>query len=134
VPGLRRTLASAACGLLLVSAASLPATAQTAYARFDLTSIQDTTFTFAVPRSSWVVPGLRGIAVDPTRGDELIAQFRVASVESGTATGAITGQTGRLTTAHVALLARPQTPFYVRPWFWLGVLAGGLIGYVAHGH
>ena len=118
----------------MVWAGSKPAAAQTAYARFDLTSIADTTFTFAIPRATWVVPGLRGLAVDPTRGDELIAKFRVTAVDHGTATAAITGQTGRLTTAHVALLVQPQTPFYARPWFWLGVVAGGLIGYAVHGH
>lgn len=134
MPGLPRALLSAACGVALLSAAAAPARAQTSYARFDITSTQDTTFTFTLPHASWVKAGMRGLAVDPTHEDELIAQFRVAGVKRGTATALITAQTGRLTSAHVALLARPQTPFYLQPWFWGGLVAGGVIGYAAHGH
>ncbi len=119
---------------MLVSAGPITVSAQTAYARFDLTSVHDTTFTFAIPHSSWVVAGLHGLAVDPAHGDELIAQFRVTSVEQGTAKAAVTGQTGRLSTAYVALLAPPKTPIYARPLFWVGVVAGGILGYVIHGH
>ena len=74
VPGLQRALLSAACAVVLVSAGSTPVAAQTAYARFDLTSIADTTFTFAIPRATWVVPGLHGLAVDPSHGDGLHRQ------------------------------------------------------------
>lgn len=132
--GLPRALLSAAWGVALVSVLAAPGRAQTSYARFDVTSIQDTTFTFTVPHGSWVKKGLHGLAVDPTHGDELIAQFRVAGIEQGTATALITAQTGRLTSAHVALLAQPNTPFYLRAWFWVGLVGGGVIGYTLHGH
>jgi hypothetical protein len=121
-------------GVALVSAVAAPGRAQTSYARFDVTSTQDTTFTFTVPHGSWVTKGLHGLAVDPTHGDELIAQFRVASVAEGTATALITAQTGRLSSAHVALLAKPKTPFYLQAWFWMGLVAGGVVGYTLHGH
>ncbi len=129
---LRGSLARLAMVAGLVVAGARPARAQTGYTRFDVTAVGDTTFTFLSGGARWVSPGQRGIAVDPAHNDELIAKFRVLRVRGGMATALITGQTGRLTTAHVALLRQPQPPFYLRPWFWLGALGGGVIGYVIH--
>ena len=108
--------------------------AQTAYVRFDIVSVEDTTFNFATTGSGWVKPSRTGIVVDPLHGDELIAKFRVTRAHKGTATGIVTGQTARLSLTDVALLTQPHPLFLTRPWFWIGVVAGGVIGYVAHGH
>jgi hypothetical protein len=134
VPRLQRALLSAASGVVLALAGPASAKCQTGYARFDLTTVQDTTFTFSTPRKSWVAAGQHGLAVDPAHGDELIAKFRVTGVQDGTATAVITGQTARLTTGYVALLAQPKPPFYRNEWFWVGIVAGGLIGYAVHTH
>ncbi len=108
--------------------------AQTAYVRFDIISIDDSTFTFATTGSSWVKSSRTGIVVDPLHGDELIAKFRVSKAHKGTATGIVTGQTARLSGTDVALLTQPHPLFLTRPWFWIGVAAGAVIGFVAHGH
>jgi hypothetical protein len=112
--------------------AAAPVRAQAGYARFDVTGVADTTFTIATGNSKWVKHGQRGLAVDPAHGDVLIATFRVMQVHHGSAIALITGQTARLTTAHVALLRTPTTPFYAKPWFWAGVAGGFVIGFVAH--
>jgi hypothetical protein len=125
---------SAASGVVLAVAGSAPAECQTGYARFDLTTVKDTSFTFTTPHKTWVAAGQHGLAVDPAHGDELIAKFRITNVQDGTATAVITGQTARLTTDYVALVAEPKLPFYRTPWFWLGAVAGGLIGYAVHTH
>jgi hypothetical protein len=108
------------------------ARAQVGFARFDVTAVQDTTFTLSVNGAGWVKRGLKGLAVDPAHGDILIATFLITHVRKGVATALITGQTGRLTTSHVALLRAPSHPFFLKPWFWLGVLGGGVVGYVIH--
>jgi len=106
--------------------------AQVGYARFDVTNVGDTTFTIATGTSKWVKRGEKGLAVDPAHGDVLIATFRIMKVHHGAATALITGQTARLTTAHVALLRAPTAPFYAKPWFWLAAAGGFVIGFVAH--
>ena len=123
-------VAATACALVAPSRLC----AQAAFVRFDIVSIDDTTFTFATTGSSWVKPKRTGIVVDPLHGDELIAKFRVTKAHKGTATGLVTGQTARLSPTDVALLTQPHPLFLTRPWFWIGVVAGGVIGYVAHGH
>jgi hypothetical protein len=136
---LRHSLQRARSGLtrlvvvgLLVVAAPPAVRAQAAYARFDVTTVDDTTFTFATTGARWVKRGQKGLVVDPAHGDELIAQFRVSKVGHARATAVVTGQTARLTTAHVALLEERRAPFFRRAWFWIGVAIGGAIGYVAH--
>jgi hypothetical protein len=106
--------------------------AQAAYARFDITSVNDSTFSFASTGARWVKRGQKGLVVDPMHGDELIAKFRVTRTGRGTATALITGQTARLTTSHIALLTQPHPLFLTRAWFWLGVALGGAVGWVAH--
>lgn len=113
--------------------AAVPVQAQApAYTRFDITAVGDTTFTFATTGARWVKRSQRGLVVDPAHGDELIAKFRVIRARTGTAMAVVTGQTARLTTSDVALLNQPRPIFLTRPWFWLGVVLGGAIGYVAH--
>lgn len=114
-------------------AASRPLRAQPAYVRFDITTVGDSTFSFATPGVRWVKRSQRGLVVDPLHGDELIAKFRVTRTRSGTATAIVTGQTERLAITDVALLDKPRPLFLTRPWFWLGMVAGGAIGYIAHG-
>jgi len=100
--------------------------------RFDITSVDDTTFAFATTGVRWVARSQEGLVVDPARGDELIATFRVTRARNGTATAVVTGQTARVTSSYVALLTQPHHPFFTRPWFWIAVVVGGAIGYVAH--
>ena len=133
MPGFQRTLLTAAA----VAAVALwpsAALAQMGYVRFDVASVADTTFTFATIGARWISAGQVGLAVDPGHRDALIARFRVARVDSGVATAVITSQTGRLTTSHVALLSQPKHPFFAQPLFWIGAVAGGVIGFVVHGH
>jgi hypothetical protein len=96
--------------------------------RFEVREVADSTFAFDAGGRRWVRPGLRGIAVDPRRGDVLIARFEVVRVESGLVTALITGQTARVSTAHVAVLEQPPTRWYRVPMFWIGAAAGLLIG------
>jgi hypothetical protein len=97
-------------------------------ARFFISAVGDTTFTFAVPSDPWVIPGAEGLAIDPARRDSLVARFRVVRVEWGEALAVITGQTTAITTEHVALLRMPEAPWYRRPAFWLGLIAGTGLG------
>ena len=96
--------------------------------RFEILSVGDSTFTFAIGKRRWVAVHARGDAVDPKRRNELVARFEVMSVAGGVATALITGETTRLNTTHVALLDAPREAFYRRGSFWGGVLAGALAG------
>jgi hypothetical protein len=102
--------------------------------RFDVASVADTTFTFAILGARWVSPGKVGLAVDPAHRDALIARIRVASVDSGVATAVVLSQTARVSTSHVVLLSQPKRAFFTQPWFWGAALAGGVVGYLVHGH
>jgi hypothetical protein len=99
--------------------------------RFGISSSGDSTFAFPLARNDWVKKGMRGIAVDPTRHDALIARFVVTHVTRDSAVAFVTGQTTRMTTDLVALLERPSKPWYLRPTFWLGGVFGAIIGVVA---
>jgi hypothetical protein len=96
--------------------------------RFDLTVVDDSTFTFDVERRGWIKPGARGITVDPRRRDVLVARFRVLEVANGTAVALVTGQTTRLTDEHVAVLRAPPRKWYRTRDFWVGAAAGALAG------
>lgn len=124
---------SAALGLAFLLAGAAPeARAQASATRFEIVAVGDTTFTFRVGEpQDWVRRGMSGIAVDPRRRDVLIARFRVTSVRGDSATALITGQTTVVETEHVALLTRPETPWYRRRSFWIGLVAGGAIGVLA---
>jgi hypothetical protein len=121
-------------GSLATAAALAPrvASAQSARVRFDIDSIGDSTFTFAVGGAAWVTPGRRGLAVDPSNGDELIAEFRVVQVDQGVAMALVLGQTARIKAGQVAVMTPPGRPFYAQPLFWAGAGAGAVIGFFAH--
>jgi hypothetical protein len=121
----RLALLFAAGGAL---AAVRAAAAQEAAYRFEITQVNDTTFSFEIGRHRWVAPRQRGIAVDPQRRDALVAQFEVLRVVEGVATAVVTGQATRVSTDHVALLERPQARWYRRGAFWIGAVVGLLIG------
>ena len=126
-----RLLASAVV-LLVVSSSHAPAVgAQESAYRFSIARAGDSTFTFPVAHNDWVKKGMRGIAVDPTRRDALVARFRVMRVDHDSALALVTGQTTRLTTDFVALLERPSKPWYLRPTFWIGGIVGAIVGVVA---
>lgn len=117
------------CALLI----ALPAVgrAQIGSARFDIDSIGDSTVTFSVGNARWVHAGQAGLAVEPTRHDELIARLRVLHVANGRATAVITGQTSRVIEGQVALIRRPARPFYADGLFWIGAAVGAAITFVA---
>jgi hypothetical protein len=108
--------------------------AQERATRFEITEAQDTLFTFALGRHSWVAPGHSGIVVDPRRRDVLVARFRVLTVQEGFATAVVTGQTTTLSTSHAALIDEPRKTLWRRGAFWAGILLGlglGFLGGVA---
>jgi hypothetical protein len=118
----------------LLAVATTPLAAQEARVRFDVDSVGDSTFTFAVGRAHWVSRGQRGLAVDAKQSDALIARFRVLRVDHGVATAVVTGQTARVTPGEVALLSEPKPRFYEQPVFWIALGVGGAIGFFAHTH
>lgn len=99
--------------------------------RFNIASAGDSTFSFPLMRNDWVKKGMHGITVDPARHDALIARFVVTRVKGDSAVALVTGQTTRVTTDLVALLERPEKPWYLRPTFWFGGVLGAIIGVVA---
>lgn len=126
-----RRLAAALLGLSVLASAPRGARAQGVMdraVRFDLTVLDDSTFTFDVAQRGWVRAGSRGIAVDPRRRDVLVARFRVLGVADGTATALVTGQTTRLTDEHIAVLRPPPRKWYRTRDFWVGAAAGALAG------
>jgi len=105
--------------------------AQSLAARFRIEEVRDTTFTFTIGQQKWVREGRRGLAVDPARADEFVAEFRVLRVEGEFAEALITGQTRRLQPAHVAVMQPPERPFWRQALFWMGVVGGALVGVAA---
>jgi hypothetical protein len=97
-------------------------------ARFTITAVSDSTFTFAVGSARWVKAGERGMAVDPKRRDALVARFQVLAVGERSATALITGETTPLTPDHVAVLEMPIRPWYSSSLFWSGAVLGLLGG------
>lgn len=104
------------------------ADAQGAAARFEITVVGDSTFSFPLGNRRWVRPGQRGIVVDPRRGDELVARCRIVTVARDSATALVTGQTTSLDAGHVVLLELPDSPWYRERSFWVGTLSGALLG------
>lgn len=93
-------------------------------ARFELKPLSDSTVSFVPAEATWVRTGTEGIAVDPARGDALVARLRVTEVSSESATAFVTGQTTRVAAGHVLLLVAPVKPWWRRSEFWWGVLSG----------
>jgi hypothetical protein len=98
-------------------------------ARFEIRATDDSTVTFARDEARWIAAGQEGIAVDPLRRDVLVARLRVLTVApDGDVRALVTGQTTRVTDAHVVLLAVPEAPLWRRRTFWLGAAGGGVAG------
>ncbi len=116
-----------ACVLGLVLGAGT-ADAQFRGIRFEITQVGDTTFRFPQGTAGWLKPGTTGIAVDPRRRDALVARFRVVRIDSGLVTALVTGQTTRVATEHIAVMAEPPKPWYRGITFWAGTVFGVVIG------
>lgn len=99
--------------------------------RFEILDVRDSTFRFLLGGARWVRTGADGITVDPQRRDVLVARFIVRGRVADTATAVITGQTTRVISTHVALLDAPPPRVTRRELFWLGALAGGVVGVAA---
>lgn len=118
----------------MLAIAGLPSqgAAQLRGVRFPVESVGDTTLTFAPGRARWLRPGLRGIAVDPRKRDDLVARLLIIRVQAGTGvTALVTGQTTKLSTDHVVVVEEPMPPWYRRRAFWGGVLLGAALGVTA---
>lgn len=105
--------------------------AQTTEARFQISGVGDSTFTFPAGRATWIRKAQRGIVVDPQRQDALVGRFQVLSVSRGQVRAVITAEAADITTAHVALLEQPARKLFVRRDFWLGTAVGLVVGVVA---
>ena len=93
-------------------------------ARFALVPLTDSTMSFELAEARWVRAGAEGVAVDPARGDALVARVRVTEMSGTTAVALVTGQTSRIDAGYVLLLVRPQVPWWRERSFWWGVLSG----------
>jgi hypothetical protein len=131
--------ALAACGRSTPPTVRVTASTGTSTAtatRFEITEVQDSTFTIAVREFPWVAAGMTGIVVDPAKRDVLVARFRVLRRGAVDATALVTGQTTRVTVDQAALLeAPPQKPrtrrAFLTGWglgFLLGSVVGALVG------
>ena len=113
----------------LLGVAPRSAGAQQITARFEIASVGDSTFTFAIGPQKWVAQRTRGIVVDPAARDALVARFRILSVADGVVTALVTGQTTDVTTQHFVVMTPPGPPrWYKRPEFWRGTALGGAVG------
>jgi hypothetical protein len=127
----------AAIAMAAFAGVALPASvrAQQVAARFEITAVGDSTFSFWIGDQRWAALRQRGIVVDPARRDALVARFRVLGVHADTVTALVTGQTGPVTTEHfVVMQPPPPPPWYRRRAFWggagLGTVVGVLLGVV----
>lgn len=131
--GAARCLALAA--LLVAGAAGASrAGAQQVAARFEITSVGDSTFAFWIGTQAWAATRGRGIVVDPARRDALVARFRILGVTGDTVMALVTGQTSRITTQHFVVMPPPPQPrWFRRGAFWGGGALGALLGVVVGG-
>jgi hypothetical protein len=122
----------AGISVLALACAPLRARAQETAYRFEITTVGDSTLSLSTERHEWVREGQKGIAVDPMRHDALVARFVILHVdpEHKRALAIVTGQTTRLTTQHVALIARPGRRWYAQPTLWIGTAVGVVLGAV----
>jgi len=104
---------------------------ETSY-RFEITTVGDSTVSLSTERHEWVHEGQKGIAVDPMRHDALVARFVIIQVDPvhKRALAIVTGQTTRITTDHVALIARPGRKWYAEPTLWIVAVVGAIVGAV----
>ncbi len=96
-------------------------------ARFEVRPLTDSTVAFEPAEAAWVRPGMRGIVVDPARGDALVARLRVETINGETAVAFVTGQTTRVAAGNVMLLVPPSSPWWRQRTFWWGTLAGVVV-------
>jgi hypothetical protein len=122
----------AVLSVLALACAPLRARAQETAYRLEITTVGDSTLSLSTERHEWVREGQKGIAVDPMRHDALVARFVILHVdpEHKRALAIVTGQTTRLTTQHVALIARPGRKWYAQPTLWIGTAVGAVLGAV----
>ncbi len=115
---------------LALLCAPLRARAQETAYRLEITTVGDSTVSISTEKHEWVREGQKGIAVDPMRHDALVARFVILHVDPvhKRALAIVTGQTTRLTTQHVALIARPGRKWYAQPTLWIGTVLGMVIG------
>jgi len=95
--------------------------------RFAAEPLSDSTLSFAAADVPWVRTGMLGIAVDPTRGDALVARLRVTSVRNGSVQALVTGQTTRVANGHVVLLVAPKVAWWKQRLYWVGALSGAVV-------
>jgi hypothetical protein len=103
--------------------------------RFEIVTAGDSTFQLLAPSASWLRTGMTGIVVDPRRRDVLVARFTLLAQRGDTTDALVTGQTMRVSTDHVALVARPAEPPRIierveRRRFWTGAAVGGVLGLI----
>lgn len=115
---------------LALACAPLRALAQETAYRFEITTVGDSTLSLSTEKHEWVRAGQKGIAVDPMRHDALVARFVILNVDvvHKRALAIVTGQTTQITTAHVALIARPEKKWYAQPTLWIGAAVGAVLG------
>ena len=135
-PSLARSVRRLMIGAALVAGAVVPARAQAQQvaARFEISTVGDSTFTFAIGSQKWVAQRDRGIVVDPARRDALVARFRILGVVDGVVTALVTGQTTLVTNQHFVVMNPPPPPrWHHRPAFWAGSAVGTIVGLVVGG-
>jgi hypothetical protein len=125
------SLLLAACGLRREAPAAGPGTVASRLprdaSRFVLEARTDSTVWFLPEEARWVRPGLTGIAVDPIRGDALVARVRVTLVQGDSAIALVTGQTTRVATGQVLLLSPPPRRAWRERAFWYGAVTGASV-------
>lgn len=109
------------------SPASLPRIPRDA-ARFEIDSVTDSTVIFRTREARWVRRGHVAYAVDPMQRDALIAQLRIVSRDSLSATAVVTAQASGLRVSHALLVVQPPTPWWKRGLFWSGTGVGAALG------
>ncbi len=96
-------------------------------ARFDAEPLSDSTLAFGADDAPWVKAGMLGIAVDPARGDALVAKLQITNVVDGRVEALVTGQTTRVADGHVVLLVQPRTQWWRHRLYWFGMLSGAAV-------
>jgi hypothetical protein len=136
---MRQLLLVAAGGLLAACtsrspkapAAELSARLPRDASRFSLVALSDSTVSFRPEEARWIVPSLRGIAVDPVQGDVLVARVVVTHMHGDSAIAMVTGQTTRVATGQVLLFVPPARRSWQQRAFWHGAaLSSGVFAAV----
>jgi RimJ/RimL family protein N-acetyltransferase len=102
-------------------------------ARFEIDSVTDSTAIFRWREARWMRRGDVAYAVDPMQRDALIAQLRIVSRDSLTATAVVTSQVSGIRLTHMLLVLHPTAPWWRRTPFWTGAGVGAVLGAGAAG-